>query len=68
MAGGETDALMVELAAAGLVTIGTDAEGHETWTLTPKGAQVGRRLAMSADDGQAVLDALLDARPKRSEP
>ena len=46
---------------AGLVTIGTDAEGHETWTLTPKGAQVGRLLAMSAEDGAAVLDALLDA-------
>jgi len=28
--------------------------------LTPKGAQVGRLLAMSADDGQAVLDALLN--------
>jgi hypothetical protein len=29
--------------------------------VTPNGSQVGRLCAMSADDGQAVLDALLDA-------
>jgi hypothetical protein len=59
----ETDALIAEIERAGLVTIGTDAEGHETWTLTPQGAQVGRQMAMSAeDDALDLLTALLDAR------
>jgi hypothetical protein len=52
---------VAELRDAGLLTIGTDAEGRETSTLTAAGAQVGRLLAMSGDHGQAVLDALLDA-------
>jgi hypothetical protein len=43
------DALIAELAAAGLLTIGTDAEGQETWTLTPEGAQVARHMAMSGE-------------------
>ena len=47
---------------AGLLTIGTDAEGRETWTLTPTGEQVANQIAMSAeDDGVALLTALLDA-------
>jgi hypothetical protein len=27
----ETDAIVAELEATGLVTVGTDADGHETW-------------------------------------
>jgi hypothetical protein len=45
----EVDALVSELVAAGLLTLGTDEYGAETWTLTPKGAQVARLLAMSAE-------------------
>jgi hypothetical protein len=36
----EMDVIVHGLEAAGLLTIGFDAEGRETWTLTPKGAQV----------------------------
>ena len=43
---------------AGLLTVGRDAEGSETWTLTPEGAQLARRLATS---DEATLDAILDA-------
>lgn len=57
----DVDALAAERVEAGLLTVGTDAEGHETWTLTPKGAQVGRLLAMGSQDGEDVLGALLDA-------
>jgi hypothetical protein len=28
----ETDAIVAELEQAGLVTVGTDADGRETWT------------------------------------
>jgi hypothetical protein len=52
------DALIAELAAAGLLTIGTDAEGQETWTLTPEGAQGARQLAMG---DEATFNAILDA-------
>ena len=47
----------------GLVTIGHDAEGPETWALTSAGEEVANQIAMSAeDDGVALLTALLDAR------
>jgi hypothetical protein len=44
----EVDALVAELVGAGLLTIGHDAAGKETWTLTDEGARVGRMLAMRA--------------------
>jgi hypothetical protein len=44
----EFDAVVEELQRAGIVTIGTDAEGEETWTLTPTGEQI------------ALLEALLE--------
>ena len=48
--------------AAGLVTVGTDAEGQETWMLTPTGEQIALQMSMSSeDDAAALLDALLDA-------
>ena len=58
----ELDAIVAELVQAGLVTIGTDADSRETWTLTPAGEQVANQIAMSAeDDGVALLTALLNA-------
>ena len=58
----EMDALIAEMLADGLLTVGTDAEGRETWALTPKGAQVATQMAMSSeDDALAMFDALLDA-------
>jgi len=49
----EVDAVVEELQRAGFVTIGTDAEGNETWTLTPTGEQVANQMAMSSEDGAA---------------
>jgi hypothetical protein len=58
----EFDAIVAELERAGFVTIGTDAEGEETWTLTPTGEQIALQLSMSSeDDAAALLEALLDA-------
>jgi hypothetical protein len=56
------DACAAELECAGLLTIGFDADGGETWTLTPKGAQVAREMVTSSeDDALELLSALLDA-------
>jgi hypothetical protein len=49
---------VAELEAAGLLTIGTDADGRETWTLTPPGVQVARQLALG---DEATFNAILDA-------
>jgi hypothetical protein len=58
----ELAATISELAQAGLLTMGHDVDGNETWTLTPAGKQVPDQIAMSAeDDGVALLTALLDA-------
>ena len=58
----EFDAIVEELQRAGFVTIGTDVEGEETWTLTPTGEQVALQLSMSSeDDTAALLAALLEA-------
>ena len=58
----EMDAFIAEMVVAGLLTVGTDAEGRETWALTPKGAQVATQMAMSSeDDALAMFNALLDA-------
>jgi hypothetical protein len=35
-----------------------DADGEETWTLTPEGVQVARQLAMG---DEATINAILDA-------
>ena len=57
----EMDAMVAEMVQAGLLTVGTDAAGRETWTLTPQGAQVATQMAISSeDDAFALLDALLD--------
>ena len=37
---------------------GTDAEGQETWTLTPEGVQVARQKAIG---DEATINAILDA-------
>ena len=55
---GEMDDVVAQLRDAGLLTIGFDADGVETWTLTPEGAQVARQLAMG---DEATLNAILDA-------
>ena len=44
----EITAIVVETEAAGLPTIGVDAEGTETWALTPMSAQVANWMAMGA--------------------
>jgi len=59
----EFDAIVEELQRAGFVTIGTDAEGEETWTLTPTGEQIALQLSMSSEDDAA---ALLEARASRT--
>ena len=55
------EAIVAELVEAGLLTIGHDAEGKETWTLTEEGARVGRMLAMKGDGSGEVLAALPDS-------
>jgi DNA-binding MarR family transcriptional regulator len=60
MHGAETDEIVAELEKAGLVETFTDDEGKVAYRLTPKGAQLGRSMAMSRDDDQmALLEALL---------
>jgi hypothetical protein len=53
----EMDAIVAQLREAGLLTIGFDAEGKETWTLTAEGAQVARQLAMG---DEATINAILE--------
>jgi hypothetical protein len=58
----DVDEIVAELVTAGLVTLGTDTDGVETWALTAMGEQVARQMAMSGeDDAAALLDALLDS-------
>jgi hypothetical protein len=57
------DAIVAELEAAGQLTIGTDAEGGATWTLTPQGVQVARQLALG---DEATFNAILDAVEPRT--
>ena len=53
--------LAEELEAAGLITTGVDAEGNETWALTPMGMRVATQLTSSSeDDAAAMLSQLLD--------
>jgi hypothetical protein len=52
-------ALASELEAAGLLTIGTDASGAQTWTLTREGTRAERLVAMGQDEGRGVLQALV---------
>ena len=55
----EMDGIVAELRDAGLLTIGFDADGTETWTLTPAGEQVARQLAMGdATAFNAIFDAV----------
>jgi hypothetical protein len=63
----EMDVLVAELRDAGLLTIGHDAGGAETWTLTPAGAQVATQTGMSAvDDALGLLTSLLDVAEGRA--
>jgi hypothetical protein len=39
----EINGIVAQLRAAGLLTIGTDINGAETWTLTLEGTQVARQ-------------------------
>ena len=55
----EMDGIVHELEAAGLLIIGVDAEGRETWTLTSEDAQVARQVAMSTDVGALELMSAL---------
>ena len=58
------DSIVADLAEAGLLSVGTDSEGNETWTLTPEGgAQVARQLAMG---DEATFNAILDAVESRT--
>ena len=57
----EFDALIQQLEAAGLVEPYRKPDGKLWYRLTPKGAQVGRSLALDQEAGEAVFDALLDA-------
>jgi len=58
----QTDAVVSEMVAAGILTVGHDIEGRETWTLTPKYAQVARQMAMSSEeDAVAMFTEILDA-------
>ena len=57
----ETDAIVAELEKAGLVETFTNDEGNVAYRLTPKGAQLGRSMAMAGvEDAAVVLGALLD--------
>jgi hypothetical protein len=58
----EFDAVVEELQRVGFVTIGLDAEGDETWTLTPTGEQIALQMSMSSEDDAA---ALLEVLPHR---
>jgi hypothetical protein len=44
----EIDGIISELEVAGLLTVGTDAQSRETWTLTAIGTQVATQRAMSS--------------------
>jgi hypothetical protein len=59
----ELDAKVAELSAAGVLGEFIDQDGRPSLRLTPQGAAVGRRLAMTGDkdEAQAVIDALLAA-------
>jgi hypothetical protein len=55
-------ARVADLKAAGILNLGFDPEGGETWTLTEKGAAPARSMAWRAgDDALELLSALLDA-------
>ena len=58
----EMDEIAHQLEEAGLVTIGVDADGQRTRTLTPESLQVARQLAMGDEATfNAILDAVEDA-------
>lgn len=53
----EMTSIVADLREAGLLTIGTDADGHETWTLTDQGP--GGPAARHGDE--ATINVILDA-------
>ena len=60
----ELIAIVAMLSEAGLVEQYTNEDGKEALRLTPKGAQLGRAMAIGGEDvdAEAILDALLDAK------
>jgi hypothetical protein len=66
----ETDAIVAELRDAGLLGIGTDAEGRETWTLTPAGRPGGQSdgYERRGRRARALLNALLAAAEADTRP
>jgi len=59
----ETNEIVAELEAAGLVTVTQREDGEPVYTLTPAGEQVANQMAMSDENGAAaLLDALLEGR------
>jgi hypothetical protein len=56
----DVEAIAAELEAADLITIQTAHDGSHSYMLTPKGAQVGRSMALGRD-ADAVLEALLQS-------
>ena len=62
----EFDAIVAMLSEAGLIEVYVNDEGREAYRLTPKGAQLGRAMALSGEDAdaEAMLDALLDSRER----
>jgi hypothetical protein len=58
----ETDAIVAELEAAGILAVTTEADGTVTYALTREGKAIGRQLAMTQgeDARLAVLNELLD--------
>jgi len=62
MHGAETDEIVAELEEAGLLETYVDDDGQDAMRLTPKGAQMGRALAMAGEDvdPDAMLEQLLE--------
>jgi hypothetical protein len=58
----EMDAIASQLEAVGIITIRTRPDGQVEYQLTQVGTQLGRRLAMTGDEDEALamLDALLE--------
>jgi hypothetical protein len=63
----EIEAIAEQLAAVGLIAIHVADDGSVSYSLTRKGAEVGRSLPLGGDAG-AILDALItDGRDPRKD-
>lgn len=64
----DLDAILDQVAAAGLVDRCVDDEGRPAMRLTPDGVRVARQLAMPGEDGQDdLMVALLGRRCQARE-